>query len=153
MFEFGRILAALAVGLMPCSAFADAATHELKLRLETLPKTDCDGDGSCVPACMVYADIETAKNGPKETRPLQVQFWYTSKNTGDETAITLSFDGIRQNELLSTTGHAPGHACNEVKVQKVSIECRDEDRCPGFYYVQIPVVEEFGLEKQKVEAK
>ncbi|MDQ0458280.1 hypothetical protein [Rhizobium paknamense] len=144
---------ALLCAVVPTFALADAATHEITMRLDTLDKTDCGG-GSCVPACMIKATLKVTERGPANSVPINVYLWYRNKNVeNEERAISLSFDGLKKGEISEITDHVPGHQCREVKIDRVTVECTGEDRCPGFYYVQIPETPTFGLPAQKVEGK
>lgn len=67
----------------------------------------------------------------------------------------MSFDELRVGNSSTSKSWIPGRACKSVKVQKVVVVCpmeRDQ-RCPGFYYIQIPEVSVVGIKRQKVEAK
>lgn len=140
---------------VPGYAFADAATHDLKLSVTTLPETDCGSDG-CVPACSVKGTLALTTAGPDKSVMVDVQFWYKSDHTdAGEGAISLQFEEPGPGEMKSTQAEAPGYACKDVKIIRTVVECPMETdaKCPGFYYVQIPEVKELGIKAQKIEGK
>lgn len=137
-------------------AFADAATHNLTVTTETYPKTDCDAKGACVPECSVKGALRITKFGPKMSVPIDIQIWYKTDHvdTG-EAAISLTFEDLVKGKKLKSQGQAPGYACKDVEVKRIVVECSTQvdQKCPGFYYVQIPNIPELKIKRQKIEGK
>lgn len=135
------------------AAFADAPTHRLKLSAETLTKTDCGSDG-CVPACQVQGALTNLKDS--SSAPLTVILWYpTDQIDAGEAAVALDFPKLPGGRHRSIKNEIPGLACHDVRIKRVEVVCPGEqdERCPGFYNIEISDYPSFGLKKQKVEGK
>lgn len=143
-------LLTMAITFWSSVALADGATHELSLIATTMQETDCGG-GSCVPACVVEADLTGSTSIPV---PLDISIWYKSDHTdAGRAALSFYFDGVKAGAPVEAKSFAPGYSCKDVVATEVDVECNPglDEGCPGIYLVQIP--DAFGLASQKVEGK
>ncbi|NNH84494.1 hypothetical protein HLH89_26180 [Rhizobium laguerreae] len=147
--------AAIPVAFFPKASLADAATHQLSIKTKDYIKADC-GNGTCTSECSLEAKLRPLKYGPKQTTPIEVQIWYkTDRVENGEAAISLQFEKIAKGQVSTARGQAPGYACKQIEVKRVVVECFENEgqKCPGFYYLQVPSVPSLNLKSQKVEGK
>lgn len=125
---------------LPTPALADAATHQLRLTARNV--------GS---QCVVSG---TLTNLRRASPPLEIALVYSPTRNGEpEAQMTLSFPKLATGTRESTVDHAP-FRCSRVTVRKVEVTCPEaRDRCPGFFYVQVPALRAPRLAAQKVEGR
>ena len=139
-----RFLATLPMligAMLPSPAWADAATHQLRL-------TARDVGSQCVLS-------GTLTNMQQRSSPkLEVALVYSPTRSGEpEAQMTLTFDPLASGAHYSTTDHAP-FRCARVRISKVEVTCPEaRDRCPGFFYVQVPALRAPRLAAHKVEGR
>jgi len=136
-------------------ALADAATHSLSIKTIEYDKVDCGG-GTCSSECAVVGKLKMTRFGPEKSAPIEVQIWYKTNHVDSgESSITLTFDELSKGKVAEARGQAPGYKCRQVVVKRIAVECplATNDRCPGFYYVQIPDMPLLKIKAQKIEGK
>lgn len=81
-------------------------------------------------------------------------FVYSPTRSGEpEAQMTLTFEPLASGAKDSTTDHAP-FWCARVRISKVEVSCPEaRDRCPGFFYIQVPALRVPRLAAQKVEGR
>jgi hypothetical protein len=133
-------LSAILMALTSSPAHADAATHLLRLSAYNF-------DGQCV-----MTGTLTNLRGP--STKIQIAFVYSPTRTEEpEAQMTMLFQELATGVSDTTTDHAP-FRCSQITLSKVEVVCPDErDRCPGFYYIQIPELKAPRLAAQKVEGR
>ena len=139
-----RLLAALSMliaAVLPSPAWADAATHQLRLSARDI--------GS---QCVLSGTLTNIQQ--RSSPRLEVALVYSPTRSGEpEAQMTLTFDPLASGARDSTTDHAP-FRCARVRISKVEVTCPDaRDRCPGFFYVQVPALRAPRLTAQKVEGR
>lgn len=133
-------LSAILLASTSSPAHADAATHLLRLSAH-------DFDGQCV-----MTGTLTNLRGPSVK--IQIAFVYSPTRTQEpEAQMTMLFQDLATGVSYTTTDHS-SFRCSRITVSKVEVICPEErDRCPGFYYIQIPELKAPPLAAQKVEGR
>ncbi|TAX63556.1 hypothetical protein ELI00_37050 [Rhizobium ruizarguesonis] len=144
------------------ASFADAATHELSLVTSSI-EGDCGG-GSCTPMCSFKAELKNVGHGT--SRPIAVYFHYPmdkqAKDMGadqdgekNRSTVALFFSELKPGATDKTLDDARGASCEDLAIDEIEVNCPEEtdDKCPGFYYVDIPVTKSPMIAHQKIEGK
>lgn len=142
------VLASVAL-MMPGPAWADSVTHDLRLLAQDR-QTDCIR-GRCVPACVLTAKLT---NLGRASPSIDVALLYRPKARSEpEAQMSFSFPALGTQKSATTVDDAPS-TCRRLTISKVEVTCPEaRDRCPGFFYVQVPQLAAPQLRRQKVEGR
>lgn len=135
--------------VLPVPAWADAATHTLVFTSVRDEPPGCAGP-SCAPRCLIRASLT---NHRRASPPITVRLVYPSGPRPEpEAELALEFPAVAINGVQRASVET-NRRCANLRVNKVEAFCPEaRDRCPGFFYIQVPDVPRLGLRRQKVEA-
>jgi hypothetical protein len=72
----------------------------------------------------------------------------------NRSTVALFFSELKPGGTDKTLDEARGASCEDLAIEEIEVNCPEEtdDKCPGFYYVDIPETKSPMIAHQKIEA-